>query len=239
MTPARRKRIFEAHDGICAYCEEPIDGPFEIDYLLPLALGGADDDGGNTVPMHVECHRLKTFGRRRRRRVGGDANRIAKIRCIRMSRGVGSPKLRRLLTHPRLVRSPDGSIYFRDGSERKIRLLNLPHMPATLPLPAIGCHFVPVMFLWHARLMPDEHDIPISRGDLTFTAHMALCKAEHFFPKRRRSGDHDRSKLVADAVVDHIELCGIRSVRRAPERGRSAPDLWGAVPELEESDDGG
>ena len=119
MTPARRKRNFEVHDGICGYCEKPIDGPFEVDHLLPLALGGADDDGGNTVPMHVECHRLKTFGRRRRRWVGGDANRIAKIRCIRMSRGDGSPKLRRLLTHPRLVRSPDDSVYFRDRSERR------------------------------------------------------------------------------------------------------------------------
>ena len=181
MTPARRKRIFEAHDGICAYCEEPIDGPFEIDTCCRWRSAGRM----TTAAIRCRCTSNATASRHLAAgadgRVGGDANRIAKIRCIRMSRGVGSPKLRRLLTHPRLVRSPDGSIYFRDGSERKIRLLNLPHMPATLPLPAIGCHVVPVMFLWHARLMPDEHDIPISRGDLTFTAHMALCKAEHFF----------------------------------------------------------
>ena len=44
---ARRRRVFEAHDGICGYCEEPIDGPFEIDHPLPLALGGAGDGGGN------------------------------------------------------------------------------------------------------------------------------------------------------------------------------------------------
>ena len=121
MTPARRRRIFEAHGGIGEYCEEPIDGPYETNHLLPLALGGADDDGGNTVPMHVECHRLKTFGRRRRRWVGGDANRIAKIRCIRMSRGDGSPRPHRSLTHPHLVRSPDESVYLRDGNERKMR----------------------------------------------------------------------------------------------------------------------
>ena len=58
--------------------------------------------------------------------------------------------------------------------------------------------------------MPDDHDIPISRGDLTFTAHMALRKAEHLWPKRRLPGDRDRLKFVADAVVAHIELCGIR-----------------------------
>ncbi len=120
MTPARRKRIFEARDGICGYCEKPIDGPYEIDYLLPLALGGADDDGGNTVPMHVECHRIKTFGRKRRRE-GGGARRSAKVRRVRMSRDDGPPKPRRSLTDPRLVRSPDGSVYLRDGSERKMR----------------------------------------------------------------------------------------------------------------------
>ena len=120
MTPARRKRIFEARDGICGYCEEPIDGTYEIDHLLPLALGGADDDGGNTVPMHVECHRLKTFGRKRRREAG-DVHRIAKIRRVRVSRGDDSPRPRRLLTDPHLVRSPDGSVYLRDGTERKMR----------------------------------------------------------------------------------------------------------------------
>jgi len=107
MTPARRKRIFEACDGICGYCEEPIDGPYEIDHLLPLALGGADDDGGNTVPMHVECHRIKTFGRKRRRE-GGDIHRIAKARRARKSRGDGSLKPRRSLADSRLVRHPDG-----------------------------------------------------------------------------------------------------------------------------------
>ena len=33
--------------------------------------------------------------------------------------------------------------------------------------------------------MPNDHDIPISRDDLTFTVHMALRKAEHLWPKRR------------------------------------------------------
>ena len=84
MTPARRRRIFEAHDGIFGYCRKPI----EIDHVVPLALGGADDGGGNTVPMHVDCHRIKTFGRRRHRE-GGDARRIAKLRRIRVSRSDG------------------------------------------------------------------------------------------------------------------------------------------------------
>lgn len=87
--------------------------------------------------------------------------------------------------------------------------------------------------------MQIDPDIPVSRDDLTFTVHMALRKAEPLWPKRRKPGDHDRLKIVADEVVAHIELCGIRCFRRAPERGRTTPDPWGLMPELEESDGGG
>ena len=78
--------------------------------------GVSDDDGGNTVPMHVECHRLKTFGRPHRRE-GGDVHRIAKFRRVRVSRGDGSLRPRRSMTHPHLVRSLEGSVYLRDRTE--------------------------------------------------------------------------------------------------------------------------
>ena len=113
MTPARRRRIFEARGGICAFCDKPIEGPYEIDHLLPLALGGADDDGGNTVPMHPECHRIKTFGRPRHRD-GGDAKRIAKIRRMRRKRGRGQAGPRGA---PADTRRPNGSVGPRDGTE--------------------------------------------------------------------------------------------------------------------------
>ena len=87
--------------------------------------------------------------------------------------------------------------------------------------------------------MPKDHNIPISRDDLTFTVHMALRKAEHLWPKRRRPGDHDRLKLVADAVVDHIGLCGICCFWPASEHGRTTPGPWGLMPELKERDDSG
>lgn len=93
------------------------------------------------------------------------------------------------------------------------RSLNLPHKPGTLPLPAAVCHYVPVMSFRCHRPVPKDPDIPISRDHLTFTVHMALCKAEHLWPRRRRPGDHDRLKPVAEAVVDHLELRGMRCVR--------------------------
>ena len=95
------------------------------------------------------------------------------------------------------------------------------------------------MFLWHGRSMPQDQDIPVAWGDLAFTVHMALRKAEHLWPRRRRPGDHDRLKPVAEAVVDHIELCGIRCVRRPPGHGRGTPDPWDALPEPGRRDGGG
>ena len=106
MTPARRRRIFEAHDRICGYYRKLIEGAYESDQVVPLALRGAGDDGGNTVPMHVDCHRVKTIGRPHHWE-GGDARRIAKTRRVRMSRSDSPPRLRRSLTPPHLVRSPD------------------------------------------------------------------------------------------------------------------------------------
>ena len=120
MTPARRRRIFEARGGVCAFCEKLIEGPYEIDHLLPLVLGGADDDGGNTVPMHPECHRIKTFGRPRHRD-GGDAKRIAKIRRMRRKRGRSQAGPRGSLADARPVRRPDGPADPRDGTERDAR----------------------------------------------------------------------------------------------------------------------
>ena len=87
--------------------------------------------------------------------------------------------------------------------------------------------------------MTDDPDISVSRDDLTFTVHMALRKAERLWPKRRLPGDHDRLKSVAEAVVDHIELCGMRCVRPAPTPRGSTPDPWGLMPELGERDDSG
>ena len=120
MTPARRRLIFEAHDGICGYCRKPIDGAYEIDHLVPLALGGEDDDGDNTVPMHPACLRIKIPGRRRGQE-GGDARRLAKKQRLVNSRNDSAARSPRSLSHPHLVRSPDGSVYVRDGTERKMR----------------------------------------------------------------------------------------------------------------------
>ena len=60
MTPARRKRVLERHDHVCARldCEER-EG-LEIDHIIPLALGGKDEDE-NLEPLCRHHHRIKTI----------------------------------------------------------------------------------------------------------------------------------------------------------------------------------
>ena len=77
--------------------------------------------------------------------------------------------------------------------------------------------------------MSEKYDRPVSREDLLFTVEMALRKASKLWPKKRVPGDHDRLRPVAKAVVDHIELCGMRFSSKVPGSGHSTPDPWGGL----------
>ena len=74
--------------------------------------------------------------------------------------------------------------------------------------------------------MDDEYDQPVARSDLLFTVEMALRKASRLWPRKRVPDDHDRLRPVARAVVDHLELCGMRSFRRRPVRGHGTPNFY-------------
>ena len=84
--------------------------------------------------------------------------------------------------------------------------------------------------------MDDNYDRPVSRGDLLFTVEMALRKAERFWPKKRLPGDHDRLRPVAQRIVEHMDLCGMRVFQKPPRAGHSTPDSWGALLQGGESD---
>src|SRR5579875_3923227 len=58
MTPARRARILKRQGPVCARadCEAPWT---EIDHIVPLALGGADEDH-NCEGLCADHHRQKT-----------------------------------------------------------------------------------------------------------------------------------------------------------------------------------
>ena len=67
--------------------------------------------------------------------------------------------------------------------------------------------------------MTDFHNHhTVAREDLEFDVKMALHKARKLWPKRRGPADHDdaRIDLVATAVVEHLELSGIRCIKKGP-----------------------
>jgi len=54
----RARRVLEADHGICHVCRQ--FGSDEVDHVIPLSQGGADDES-NLRPIHsVPCHRDKT-----------------------------------------------------------------------------------------------------------------------------------------------------------------------------------
>lgn len=73
MTAARRARILRLRGAVCAHPECDRSEGLEIDHVLPLELGGSDDDD-NLEPLCPVHHRRKTRA---------DIKRIAKARRIR------------------------------------------------------------------------------------------------------------------------------------------------------------
>ena len=86
------------------------------------------------------------------------------------------------------------------------------------------------------RRMDEKYDRPVSRDDLLFTVEMALFKAERLWPKKYVPGDHDRLKPMARAVVEHLELCGMRCFAKPPRPPHSTPDPWGTLRQQDEDE---
>ena len=111
MGPNRRARVFLAHNGVCGRCTVKITGPYEIDHILALALGGPDIDA-NCHPLCEGCHAPKTKD---------DVRKIAKVRrLIRAS----DPATRRIVKRKIMGRGFDKGLSKRfDGSvvERETR----------------------------------------------------------------------------------------------------------------------
>jgi len=61
--PAKvRREVLARQEGLCARCEEPISGRFDVDHIIERDLMGSDDPS-NLVALHPECHRPKTSAR--------------------------------------------------------------------------------------------------------------------------------------------------------------------------------
>ena len=73
-----RRLTVRRQDGRCAACGWPLGDRFEVDHVVPVALGGSSDPS-NLRALHPECHRAFGPGRgrgksapgRRQDRAGG------------------------------------------------------------------------------------------------------------------------------------------------------------------------
>ena len=67
----------------------------------------------------------------------------------------------------------------------------------------------------------DERLRPVPKQDLEFDIEQALRKARRLWPKKHVWGDYNPFRMVARAVAEHLELCGLRCFRTPPLRRNS------------------
>lgn len=111
MTAVRKKRIWKARNGLCAWCKKPVPMTGELvryDHHIPLAIGGLDEDD-NIRPLHASpCDKIKT---------ALDKKVIAKVLRLR-ARLEGQRRKRKAILNAgfskRLTRGFDGKVRNRN-----------------------------------------------------------------------------------------------------------------------------
>ena len=58
--PRESKIVAARQKWCCAMCKELLSSTFELDHVVPLHLGGADDYESNAAALCVSCHAAKT-----------------------------------------------------------------------------------------------------------------------------------------------------------------------------------
>ena len=69
----------------------------------------------------------------------------------------------------------------------------------------------------------DDDLRPIPQHELAFDIEHALSKARALWPRKRGHGDRTALGLVANAVVQHLELCRVSCFRKPPPPGHGTP----------------
>jgi 5-methylcytosine-specific restriction enzyme A len=100
-----RRAILKSGDGKCHICSGPITGDWEVEHVIPLAMGGSDELA-NKRPAHAKCHRSKT---------NADLGNLAKAKrreAIQLNVKADKPKIpqrqkpERIMTKAALPRRP-------------------------------------------------------------------------------------------------------------------------------------
>lgn len=59
FTAKQRQAVIEAWDGLCHCCGETIEGPWDVDHIIPIALGGLHEPS-NWAPIMRDHHKAKS-----------------------------------------------------------------------------------------------------------------------------------------------------------------------------------
>lgn len=113
-TSLRRAALFVDHDGQCHICGLKIDAVregFDVDHIIPLALGGEDDEA-NCRPAHTRCHRGAGG------KTADDLAQIAKAKRVR-ARHLGAREPSRMpgAKSSRWKKKLDGTVVLREPKE--------------------------------------------------------------------------------------------------------------------------
>lgn len=73
FTAKQRQSVLSAWEGRCHCCDETIDGPWDVDHIIPIALGGLHEPS-NWAPILRDHHKIKSRA---------DVKAIAKVARIR------------------------------------------------------------------------------------------------------------------------------------------------------------
>ena len=77
--------------------------------------------------------------------------------------------------------------------------------------------------------MHSQDNRPAPYDEVFFDIEMGLRMEETLWPKRYRPGDHNRLRPMARAILEHLEVCGLRFFRNPPAPRHSTPDPWGSA----------
>ena len=59
ISPLTKKRVAAKYRWRCRLCNKLLDGTYEIDHIIPISLGGTNDEN-NLAPVHRSCHQVKS-----------------------------------------------------------------------------------------------------------------------------------------------------------------------------------
>ena len=67
----------------------------------------------------------------------------------------------------------------------------------------------------------DREPKPVPREAILFDIEYALGRNRRLWPRKRAPGDFGAHRSIAEAVLSHLELCGILFFRRPPKPAHS------------------